>query len=205
MSVFWATQYRPADLPGAVDAFGEVSEMFAGVGATRTRLLVAITQDVGTMIVVTTWSTLAEAIAAFDPVDGSASRAVAASPTLSDQLTASGPPLRRLTGLIDHEFGDTGAGRYVVNVVQSTSAGSELWDEAAHSAWDLLGGEGVLGLQTAQVLTGDATGLRVSSVMTDDVSHFVAALSEMPDKLAELFAATGTTTQVRNVHRVVSA
>ncbi|MDH3731784.1 MAG: hypothetical protein OES13_11805 [Acidimicrobiia bacterium] len=205
MSIFWATQYRPDDTAATIASFGEVSEMFAGIGASQTRLLVAITQDVGTMAVVTNWESLGEAVSAFDPVDGAAYKAIAASPTLSAQLAAAGPPLRRVIGNIDFSLGDTSAGTYAVNVVQSTSAGPDLWAEAAEAAWSALQAGGASGLQVARVLTGDLTGLSIGTVFVDDVNQFTDVLASLPPRLIEIFAATGTTTTMRNIHRVVSS
>jgi hypothetical protein len=205
MSLFWGTQYRPEDPSAVIGSFGEVAEMFTEIGATQARLLVAMTQDVGTVAVVTNWDSLGDAVAAFDPVGGSAFKAIASSPTMSGLLAASGPPLRRVIGNIDHRFGDTGAGSYVVNVVQSTSAGPELFGEAAQVAWSVLEPGGALGLQVGRVLTGEGTGQSISSIFVDDVNHFTGVLAKMPPRLLELFAATGTTTTVRNVHRVISA
>ena len=205
MSVFWGTQYRPEDPSAVIASFGDIAEMFAGVGASQARLLVAITQDVGTVAVVTNWDSLGDAVAAFDPVDGSAFEAIASSPTMSGPRAASGPPLRRVIGNIDHSFGDTATGTYVVNVVQSTSAGPGLFAEAAEIAWSVLEADGALGLQVGRVLTGEGTGQSISSVFVDDVNQFTGVLAKMPPRLLEIFAATGTTTTVRNVHRVISA
>ncbi len=205
MSIFWATQYRPEDPSAAIAAIGELSEMFAGVGASQTRLLVAMTQDVGTQSVVTNWESSGDAVAAFDPIDGTATKAIGSSKTLSALLAASGIPLRRVIGDIDQSFGDTGSGKYAVNVVQSTAAGPALWTEAGELAWSAVKAEGASGLQLARVLTGDATGLRLGTVFVENVDQFTGILSKMPPKLLEIFAATGTSTVVRNVHRIISA
>lgn len=205
MTIFWATQYRPEDPSAAIANYGEISKMFASVGAEQTRLLVAMTQDVGTVAVVTNWESLGDAVAAFDPVDGTAINAIGTSPTLSAIVAASGPPVRRVVGTIDYSFGDPSVGKYAVNVVQSTSAGPELWAETAELAWSTLNAAGVGGMQIARVVTGDATGQNIASVFTDDVNQFSAVLSDLPQRLVELFAATGTSTLVRNVHRVISA
>ena len=205
MSIFWATQYRPEDPSAAIAAIGELSEMFAGVGASQTRLLVAMTQDIGTQIVVTNWESAGDAVAAFDPIEGLALNATASSQTLSALLAALGTPLRRVIGNIDQSFGDTSTGRYAVNIMQSTAAGSALWAEAGELAWSALTAEGASGIQLSRVLTGDATGLRLSTVFVENVDQFFGVLSKIPPKLLELFAATGTSTVVRNVHRIISA
>lgn len=205
MSIFWATQYRPEDPSAPIAAIGELSEMFAGLGASQTRLLVAMTQDVGTQIVVTNWKSLGDAVAAFDPIDGTALRAIASSKTLSALLAASGTPLRRVIGDIGQRLGDTSTGRYAVNIMQSSAAGSALWTEAGELAWSALKAEGVSGIQLSRVLTGDATGLRLSTAFVENVDQFFGVLSKMPPKLLEIFAATDTSTMVRNVHRIISA
>ena len=204
MSIFWATQYRPGDLLAAIAGFSEISGVFAQVGANQARLLVAMTQDVGSAAVVTNWNSMGDAVAAFDPVDGTAFKLVASSPALSAQLANYGSPLRRVIGNIGLSFGDTSAGKYAVNVVQSSSAGPELWAEAAEVAWEALKAQGAIGLQVARVLTGDATGLYLGTVLTDDVNQFTTAVSKLPPRLVELFGATGTSTVLRNVHRIVS-
>jgi hypothetical protein len=198
-------QYRPEDPSAAIATYGEISDMFASVGAAQARLLVAMTQDVGTIAVVTNWESLGHAIAAFDPVEGTAIKAIGSSPTMSATLAASGPPLRRVIGNIDFSFGDTSAGKYAVNVVQTTSAGPELWAEVADLAWSTVSAAGVAGMQVGRVVTGEGTGQNIATLFTDDVNQFSGVLNAMPARLVELFAATGTSTLVRNVHRVISA
>ena len=204
MTIFWATQFRPEDPSASIASYGEVSDMFASVGAKQTRLLVAMTQDVGTQAVVTNWESLGHAVAAFDPVEGTAIKAIGSSPTMSATLAAAGPPLRRVIGNIDFSFGDTSVGKYAVNVVQATSAGPELWAEVAELAWSTISAAGVNGMQIGRVVTGEGTGQIITTVFTDDVNQFSGVLSAMPARLLELFTATGTSTLVRNIHRVIS-
>lgn len=89
--------------------------------------------------------------------------------------------------------------------MQSSAAGSALWTEAGELAWSALKAEGVSGIQLSRVLTGDATGLRLSTAFVENVDQFFGVLSKMPPKLLEIFAATDTSTMVRNVHRIISA
>jgi hypothetical protein len=187
MTILWATQYRPENLTETITAVDAATAIFADVGAIESRVLVPITHDVGTMSVVTIWDSVGDAVAAFDPVEGTLFAAIADNPRVAAAQAGSGAPLRRIVANIESERGEL-AGKYAVNVVQTSNAGPELWAEAAELAASFMESQGARGMRIARVITGEATGQTMATVLTDDVNRFFGALDQLPPRLGEIFA-----------------